>query len=44
VARKGKRCIQGFGRDDLRDRGNLEDLDVDGILKWIFSNRIEEAE
>jgi len=30
--------IQGFGRENLRERGHLEDPDVDGriILRWIF--------
>ena len=33
------KCIQGFGGGDLRERGHLEVLVVDGsvVLKWIFN-------
>jgi hypothetical protein len=33
-----KRCIQGFGGGNLRERGHLGDPGIDGriILKWIF--------
>jgi len=32
------RCIQGFVRDNLRERGHLENLGIDGriILKYIL--------
>jgi hypothetical protein len=34
-----KRCTQGFGGVNLRERDRLEDPGVDGriILRWIFS-------
>ena len=34
-------CIHGFGGGDLRDRGHLEDLGIDGRItaKWIFQVR-----
>ena len=39
-------CIQGFSLGNLRERHQLEDLDIEGkiILKWIFRNLVEEAE
>jgi hypothetical protein len=38
LARMGKRCIEGFGWGNLREREHLEDPGVDGriILRWIF--------
>jgi hypothetical protein len=40
VARFGgeEKCMQGIGRENLRERDHLEDSDVDGriILRWIF--------
>jgi len=32
------RCIGGFGRGNLRERDNVQDSRMDGmiILKWIF--------
>ena len=39
VARKGERIsVYRFGRGNLRERGHLEDPDVDGrkIMRWIF--------
>jgi len=29
-------CIQGFGGGILRERDHLENLSVDGKIKWIF--------
>ena len=38
------KCIKGFGGGDLRERGQLQDLGVDGrILKWMFEKRDGEA-
>jgi hypothetical protein len=33
-----ERCVQGFGRENLRERDYLEDPEVDGriILRWVF--------
>jgi hypothetical protein len=37
----GKRCINGFGGENLREKDHLEDPSVDGmiILKWISKKR-----
>jgi len=34
----GRRCVQGFGRGNLRERDHCGDPGVDGriILRWIF--------
>jgi hypothetical protein len=37
MARMGeRRCVQGFGGENLREREYLEDITIDGriILKW----------
>ena len=33
-----ERCIQGFGRGNLRERDHLGDPDINGriILRWMF--------
>jgi hypothetical protein len=31
-----KRCIQGFGAEDMTDRNHLEDLGVDGRIPSFF--------
>ena len=33
-----EKCVQVFGRENLRERDHLENPDVDGriILRWIF--------
>jgi len=40
-----ERCIQGFGKGNLRERDHLEDTCVDGriILRWIFRKWDERA-
>jgi hypothetical protein len=32
-----ERCAQGMGGRNLKERGYLEDLDEDMMLKWDFS-------
>ena len=43
TCRRHEKCIQNIGRGDPREREHLEDLGIDGLLKWILKIWVREA-